>query len=417
MHDAIPSLPGKRVILGITGSIAAYKAVGLLRALMREGATVSVVMTDAATRFVTPLTFEVLSGHAIATDLFSEHQEMVHLTWPSQADVMVIAPATANSLAKLALGLADDLLSTMALTRRIPLVVAPAMDGDMWAHPTVIQHVRTLRERGTHIVEPEEGALASGRIGHGRLATEQHILRAIQQVLFAKQDWHGRRVLVSAGPTEEAIDPVRFLSNRSSGKMGYAIATAARDRGSNVVLVSGPTSLPKPAGVELVSVTTAEEMEKALLTRLSWADTVIMAAAVADFRPKRSHAQKIKKSHHASTTLQIEPTVDILHQLALKRSHQTLVGFAAETTDLLAHAREKLHAKHVDLIVANDVSLPGGGFGSDLNAALLVGRGGLVREVPLMPKRALADVILDTIAALPQGKGVPSDHSRRRQRT
>jgi phosphopantothenoylcysteine decarboxylase/phosphopantothenate--cysteine ligase len=390
-----PTLIGKRIVLGVTGSIAAYKAVALLRTLLREGATVRVVMTQSATKFVTPLTFEVLSGHPVSTDLFEAHQEMKHLSLPEQADVIVIAPATANCLAKSALGLGDDLLSTMLLTARCPLIMAPAMDGGMWTHPSVKEHVGTLRARGAVVLDPEEGPLASGQIGQGRLAEESTILAAIQEALAPRRNWQGHRLLVSAGPTQEPIDPVRFISNRSSGKMGYAIAEAAQARGAQVVLVTGPTAIPTPKGVEVVSVATAEEMMKALSTRLTWSTTVIMAAAVADFRPKHLVSQKIRKQGRADQTLDLEQTTDILASLSAKRTTQLMIGFAAETHDLIAHAKHKLTAKGLDLIVANDVTTEGAGFGSDQNAATLIDRQGNMRELPLMPKRALADAILD----------------------
>lgn len=400
MQTTGPSLTAVRLVLGVTGSIAAYKAVGLLRLLRRESAQVRVVMTAGACRFVTPLTFEVLSGAHVATDLFEAHQEMLHLSLPEEADAILIAPATANCLAKAALGLADDLLSTMLLTTSCPVIVAPAMDGDMWRHPTVVEHVATLRRRGVLVVEPEEGPLASGHIGQGRLADEQHILAAVQAAVRPRRDWSGRRVLISAGPTQEAIDPVRFISNRSSGKMGYALAEAAKARGAEVVLVSGPTALTPPSGIELLSVTTAEEMRKAVLSRLSWSDTVIMAAAVADFRPARPSAQKLKKRHRPITGLELEPTEDILLELSARRTTQLLVGFAAETEDLLAHAREKLHAKGVDLLVANDVTAVGSGFGSDSNRVILLDRNGQTEELPLLSKRDVADRILDRMLTL-----------------
>ena len=408
MEAPVPSLAGVRLLLGVTGSIAVYKSVTLLRLLRREAADVTVVMTAGACRFVTPLTFEVLSGRHVATDLFEAHQEMLHLSLPQQADAIVVAPATANFLTKAALGIADDLLSTMLLTTRCPLIVAPAMDGDMWQHPTVVEHVAELRRRGVLVVEPEEGPLASGKVGTGRLAEEDRILAALQTILRPRRDWTGRRVLVTAGPTQEAIDPVRFISNRSSGKMGYAIAEAARTRGASVVLVSGPTALTPPSGVECVWVTTAEEMKKAVLTRFAWCDTVIMAAAVADFRPKRPVARKIKKRRDSVGELPLEPTDDILHELSSRRTSQLLVGFAAETDDLLAHAREKLHAKHLDLMVANDVSAPDSGFGSETNRVVLLDRNGSTLEVALLHKRALADRILTHILELrvrPGAKG------------
>lgn len=404
MQTTGPSLSGVRLVLAVTGSIAAYKAVSLLRLLRREAATVNVVMTAGACRFVTPLTFEVLSGTHVATDLFEAHQEMLHLSLPEQAQAIVIAPATANCLAKAALGLADDLLSTMLLTTQCPVIFAPAMDGDMWQHPTVVEHVATLRARGAIIVEPEDGPLASGRQGQGRLADEERILAAVHHAVHPRRDWSGRKVLISAGPTQEAIDPVRFLSNRSSGKMGYALAEAARARGADVVLVSGPTSIPAPAGVEYCPVITAEEMHKALTTQLDWSDTVIMAAAVADFRPARPSAHKIKKRRGPVTHLDLEATDDILCELRDRRTSQVLVGFAAETDDLLAHAKEKLHAKGLDLLVANDVTAPGSGFGSDTNRVWLLAREADPEELPLLSKRDVADRILDRILTVHTGR-------------
>ncbi len=415
MQTTGPSLSGVRLVLAVTGSIAAYKAVSLLRLLRRESATVSVVMTAGACRFVTPLTFEVLSGAHVATDLFEAHQEMLHLSLPEQAQAIVIAPATANCLAKAALGLADDLLSTMLLTTQCPVIFAPAMDGDMWQHPTVVEHVAALRKRGAIIVEPEEGPLASGRLGQGRLADETRILAAVQAAVYPRRDWSGRKVLISAGPTQEAIDPVRYISNRSSGKMGYALAEAARARGATVLLVSGPTSLPSPAGVEYCPVTTAEEMRKAILDRFAWSDTVIMAAAVADFRPARPSNQKLKKRQGPVTHLELEPTDDILKELGARRTNQLLVGFAAETEELLAHAREKLHAKGVDLLVANDVTAAGSGFGSDNNQVALLNHHGNTEELPLLSKRDVADRILDRMLTLQTGR-LPSKKSSRTHR-
>ncbi|MCW5799282.1 MAG: hypothetical protein LZF60_20008 [Nitrospira sp.] len=404
MKTTGPSLSGVRLVLAVTGGIAAYKAVSLLRLLRREAATVNVVMTAGACRFVTPLTFEVLSGAHVATDLFEAHQEMLHLSLPEQAQAIVIAPATANCLAKAAIGLADDLLSTMLLTTQCPVIFAPAMDGDMWQHPTVMEHVAALRARGAIIVEPEDGPLASGRQGQGRLADEERILAAVHRAVHSRQDWSGRKVLISAGPTQEAIDPVRFISNRSSGKMGYALAEAARSRGAHVVLVSGPTSLPPPLGVEHCPVITAEEMYKALAARFAWSDTVIMAAAVADFRPARPSAHKLKKRRGPVTHLDLEATDDILCELRDRRRNQVLVGFAAETDDLLAHAKEKLHAKGLDLLVANDVTAPGSGFGSDTNRVWLLTREADPEELPLLSKRDVADRILDRILTVHTGR-------------
>jgi phosphopantothenoylcysteine decarboxylase / phosphopantothenate---cysteine ligase len=407
LNPAQQSLRGRRLVLGVTGSIAAYKAVSLLRSLSGNGALTSVVMTQAATKFVAPLTFEVLSGERVTTDLFEAHHEMKHLTVPEHADAIVVAPATANFLAKAALGLADDALSTMLLTTHCPVIMAPAMDGDMWSHPTVIEHVRMLRARGVMVLDPEEGPLASGRSAQGRLAAEPVILDAVERAVGRRLDWHGQHVLVSAGPTQEAIDPVRFISNRSSGKMGYAIAEAARARGAEVVLVSGPTALVPPSGVQVVPVTTAREMADALQQHFEWATVVIMAAAVADFRPKNHAPQKIKKRQHAMLSLELEPAQDILGMLSAQRTSQFLVGFAAETEHLLAHAKEKLVAKGLDLIVANDVTKEGAGFGSDHNAVTMLSRTGQQTETPLMTKRRLADEILTVVHELRQIQSAP----------
>lgn len=400
--DKAPAiLRGRRLVLGVTGSIAAYKAVSLLRALKCRGASVSVVMTDSATKFVAPLTFEVLSGERVTTSLFEAREEMRHLTVPGGAHAVIIAPATANFLAKAAVGLADDVLSTMLLTAQCPLIIAPAMDGGMWEHPTVVEHVRMLRARGVVVLDPEEGPLASGQVAQGRLAAEPRIVEAVEALLIPQADWLGQRVLVSAGPTQEAIDPVRFISNRSSGKMGYAIAEAARDRGAEVVLVTGPTALVPPAGVEVVCVTSAQEMADSLCCHFPWATVVVMAAAVADFRPREQAVQKMKKQGRMSLTLDLEVAPDILAMLSAKRTTQVLVGFAAETEDVVAHAMAKLVGKGLDAIVANDVTKEGAGFGSDDNTAVVISRGGRRKEFELMSKRQLADHILTEVRDLP----------------
>ncbi len=394
------TLLGKRILLGVTGSIAAYKAVGLVRTLTTEGADVTVAMTQSATRFVTPLTFEVLSKQPVAIDLFAGGHEMPHLSLSARADAVLVAPATANMLAKCALGLADDLLSAIVLNTRCPLIFAPAMDADMWDHPAVQANVEALRKRGAVVLEPEVGPLASGAVAKGRLPKEAVILAALKEHLARELDWAGQRVLLSAGPTQEAIDPVRFISNRSSGKMGFALAEAARDRGAEVVLVSGPTALPAPPAVTVVPVETAQQMQTELLRRLPWATVVIMAAAVADFRPKRPAADKLKKLRHDWHELELEPTDDILTRLAERRTNQVLVGFAAETGTIVAQAREKLRRKGVDLMVGNNVAAEGSGFGSDTNAAVLVDRHGIIADLAVMPKRQLADRILDAVLSL-----------------
>ncbi len=397
----MPTNPwGKRLVLGVTGSIAAYKAVGLLRSLARDSATVSVVMTQAATKFVTPLTFEVLSGRRVATDLFESHEEMAHLTVPEQAHAIIVAPATANFLAKAALGLADDLLSTMLLNARCPVIVAPAMDGDMWTHPTVVQHVQVLRARGVVVLDPEVGPLASGHVAQGRFPAESRIINAVHAALNPRRDWQGQQVLVSAGPTQEPIDPVRFISNHSSGKMGYAIAEAARDRGAEVILVTGPSALTPPPGVTTVSVNTASEMADALNRHFPAATVLIMAAAVADFRPKSQATQKLKKQGKSELVLDLEATPDILAMLSARRTSQIVVGFAAETEHVLSHAKDKLRGKGLDLIIANDVTQAGCGFGSDDNAVVILSAAGEQRVLGLMPKRRLADEILTAVHEL-----------------
>lgn len=393
-------LLGKRLLLGVTGSIASYKAAGLLRALTREGATVSVVMTHAATKFVTPLTFEVLSGRRVATDLFESHEEMLHLALPGQAHVIIVAPATANFLAKAALGLADDLLSTMLLNARCPVIVAPAMDGDMWTHPTVVQHVQMLRARGLIVLDPEVGPLASGLVAQGRFPAEYRILEAVHVALTSQEDWKGQRVLISAGPTQEPIDPVRFISNRSSGKMGYAIAEAARGRGAEVILVTGPTALAPPAGITTVLVNTAGEMSEALSRHFPFSTVLIMAAAVSDFRPKTPAGQKLKKQGRSELVLELETTPDILAMLSARRTSQIVVGFAAETEQVLSHAKDKLKGKGLDLIIANDVSQAGHGFGSDDNAVVILSATGEQKALGPMPKRRLADEILSAVHEL-----------------
>ncbi len=394
------TLGGKHLVLGVTGSIAAYKAVGVLRAVRDQGASVSVVMTRGATKFMTPLTFEVLSGHRVITDLFEAHETMPHLTMAEGADAVLVAPATAHFLAKAAIGLADDVLTTMLLNVRCPVIVAPAMDGDMWTHPTVAQHVDALRSRGVVVLDPEVGPLASGRVAQGRLPTEATILDTVHAAVFRQSDWRGQRVLVSAGPTQEPLDPVRFISNRSSGKMGYAIAEAVRARGGEVVLVTGPSALTPPSGVTTVHVKTASEMADALSRHFSSCTVLIMAAAVADFRPRVTALGKLKKQGKSEMELALEATPDILAMLSARRTSQVVVGFAAETEQVLAHAKDKLKGKGLDLIVANDVTQTGGGFGSDENAAIILSATGEQRVFSLMPKRRLADEILNAVRDL-----------------
>ena len=395
----------KTLVLGVTGSIAAYKAVSLVRRLLGEGATIQVVMTHMAQQFVGALTFEALTGRPVATDrLEVRHDEhwlggMAHLEIAENADLIVIAPASAHCLAKLAHGLADDLLTTVILAAECPLLVVPAMDGGMWDHPAVRENVRTLRERGITVMEPDLGPLASGRVGKGRFPDESAIMAAISGCLFPRKDFRDRRVLITAGPTQESLDPIRFFSNRSSGKMGWALAEAARDRGADVTLIAGPTPLSPPCQITFVPIITSEELRKAVMARFAESDVLIMAAAVADFRPRRPSSQKIPKVKGAITLI-LEPTPDILMELPARQPGQVVVGFAAETKELIVAARRKLSVKKLDLIVANDVTEPGAGFGTDTNRVVLIDRDGQVENLPLMPKRQVAHCVLDAVQRL-----------------
>ena len=394
-------LKGKRILLGVTGSIAAYKAVELLRLLTKAGAEVQVVMTEAATKFVAPLTFETLSRQEVLRDMWSlaYSHRIGHIEATQRADLFVVAPATARTIARLALGLADDFLSCIYLASRCPVVVAPAMDCDMLEHQVVQENLGRLRDRGVHIVEPDTGPLASGMVGRGRLADVAAILDRIELILSPRQDFAGQVVLVTAGPTREPLDPVRFLSNRSSGKMGYAIAEAAAARGARVILVSGPTALAAPPGVDCIHVETADEMYRAVLAKLESVGVVIKAAAVADYRPKRRADRKIKKDQ-AVPEIALEPTPDILAELGKRKGTRILVGFAAETDDLLDNARMKLQRKNLDLVVANNVREAGAGFDVDTNVVTMLDGAGGAETLPLLSKREVADRILDRVKVL-----------------
>jgi phosphopantothenoylcysteine decarboxylase/phosphopantothenate--cysteine ligase len=396
------------VVLGVTGCIGAYKACEVLRELQRRGQDVHVVMTAAATRFVTPMTFEALSRHPVFHDQFAlgENGDIRHVSLADDADLLLVAPATANILGKFARGLADDALSTLYLATRASVLVAPAMNVNMFEHPAVGENLAALRARGVGVVEPGSGYLACGWLGKGRLAETGEIVDAAMAVLGRQRDLEGETVLVTAGPTVEDIDPVRFLSNRSSGRMGYRIAEAARDRGASVVLVSGPTSLEPPAGVELVRVRSAVEMEGACAERAPAATVVVAAAAVADYRPASPLPAKMKKAG-AALSLELVRTPDVLAGLGrAKREGVVLVGFAAETEDLERNAAGKLAAKSLDLIVANDVTRPGHGFEAETNAGVILAADGRRTEVPLGTKRARADRILDEVVALRRGRGL-----------
>lgn len=389
------------IVLGVSGSIAAYKAVDLASRLAQAGARVDVVMTAAATKFVTPLSFASITHRPVVDDLWDRHSELAieHVGLAKRAAAILVAPATADLLAKFALGFADDPLLTTLLDTRAPVVVAPAMEHDMYSAPVTQENVAKLRARGVIVVEPEEGRLASGLSGRGRLASPETILGTLRQVLARDGDLAGRRIVVSAGGTQEPIDPVRMITNRSSGKMGYALAEAARDRGATVTLVTAPTALTPPVGVTIVRVETARAMFAAVGQATQDADALIMAAAVSDYRVAAPAERKIKKQGAATTGLTIElvPNPDILAETP---GNFVRVGFAAETEDLLANAARKLRTKRLDLLVANDVGGEGSGFGSDTNRVHLLARDGGVATLPLLPKREVADAILDRVAAL-----------------
>jgi phosphopantothenoylcysteine decarboxylase/phosphopantothenate--cysteine ligase len=401
-------LRDRRILLGVTGGVAAYKTAFLASRLTQARAIVDVVMTEAATRFVAPLTFQAVTRRAAYTDMFelpaegsSGDVQIPHIALAKSADLLLIAPATGNTLAKLAHGLADNLLTAIALATPAPLLITPAMESDMWAHPATQANVATLRERGATFVGPAAGHLASGAEGVGRMSEPDEVLEMARVVLGRDGDLAGRRVVVSAGGTREAIDPVRFISNHSSGKMGYALALAARDRGARVTLVAGPTCLADPVGVETAQAESALDMRDAVLSACDGADALVMAAAVADYRPIQTAAQKIKKADD-QLTLQLSRTPDILAEVArlreAGRGPKVTVGFAAETEDLLANAREKLQRKRLDLIAANDVSATDAGFAVDTNRVTLLTADGSIESLPLMSKEEVAHEIWDRVS-------------------
>ncbi|ORJ59582.1 bifunctional phosphopantothenoylcysteine decarboxylase/phosphopantothenate--cysteine ligase CoaBC [Geothermobacter hydrogeniphilus] len=387
---------GKQVVIGVCGGIAAYKAAELVRLFVKAGAEVQVVMTRNAAEFVTPLTFQTLSGNPVHCELFNllQEREIGHISLADRADLMVIAPATANLVGKVASGLADDLLSTTLMATRAPVLFAPAMNVNMYENPLYQRNQATLVELGYHFIEPVVGELACGWQGKGKLPEPEAILEAARGLL-RPADLAGETVLVTAGPTREEIDPVRYISNYSSGKMGYAIAAAAARRGARVLLVSGPTCLPRPAVAEFIPVTSAVEMRDAVMNRVGEAGMVFKAAAVADYRPIRRAERKIKKGAGEAPLLELERNPDILAELGELNGSRLLIGFAAETDQLVAHAAAKLKAKNLDLIVANDVTREGAGFDVETNIVRLLYRDGRNLELPQMSKTALADRLLD----------------------
>lgn len=397
----------KKVALGISGGIAAYKAAEVLRGLQRAGCTVRVGMTKRACEFVQPLTFRALSGsHVIVDDYAPDNPDPIaHITFSQTVELFVIAPATANIIGKLANGIADDFLTSTYLASTAPVLIAPAMNTSMWHHPATQRNLQRLREDGVHIIEPDEGEMACGTVGPGRLSEPERIVSAALELLEstskAIQDLAGEHLLVTVGATREAIDPVRFLSNNSSGRMGFAIAAAARSRGARVTVVAGVTNVPAPAGVAVIRVGSAEEMHAAVLDQLSEASVFIGAAAVADYRPVQRSPKKIKKSQ-SSLTLDLEKTPDILHAVANTRKDGLLIiGFAAETDNVLANAREKLKTKNLDAIVANDITQRGVGFDTDTNEVTIISRDRKAPiHVPLIAKTNVANIILDEVARL-----------------
>ena len=396
-----------RITLGVTGGIAAYKSAELVRRLQDEGHTIQVVMTRAAQEFITPLTFAALSGQRVIVDLFSVsargennlESAIDHIAVAQSTDLLLVAPATADILAKFARGIADDFLSTLYLASTAPVVAAPAMNVNMWQHEATQENLATLRVRGVRIVEPNEGYLACGMTGPGRLASQVEILKAVEEVSRGRQDLDGERVLVTAGPTREDIDPVRFLSNRSSGKMGYAVARAAARRGAKVVLVTGPTALETPGGVERVDVRSAEDMLRAVQARFPECTLAIFAAAVADYRAVEPSESKIKRTQDA-LTLRLEPNPDILATVAREKGDRLVVGFAAETDNVAENARKKLAQKNADVMVANDVTAEGAGFDVDTNMVTLLSCDGRDLALPRLTKAEVAQRILDEVLRL-----------------
>lgn len=390
----------KTVVLGVTGGIACYKAVELVRLLVKTGHRVQVIMTRGAMEFVTALTFQTLSGHPVATEIFSltQESEIGHINLADSADLLVIAPATANIIGKIANGIADDLLTTVIMATQAPVLIAPAMNIHMFENPIVQDNLRKLRRVGYHVLDPAEGFLACGYEGKGRLPDPEKIAAEVERLL-GKKDLVGERLLITAGPNRESIDPVRYLSNRSSGKMGYALARAAVRRGAEVVLVSGPTAIDCPSGVRMIGVTTAAEMRDAVVKEFATATAVVMAAAVADYRPVVTADRKIKRGKDR-IELRLEPNPDIVKELGQNKDGKMLIGFAAETEDLTPNAAKKLREKNLDMIVANNVAEAGSGFDGDTNIATIIDRTGASRSLPLMSKDELADHIYDHFLAL-----------------
>lgn len=389
----------KNVVLGVTGSIAAYKACDIVSRLRKQGVDVHVILTRAGAEIITPLALETMSANPVVVDMFHRENpwEVEHISLAKRADVFLVAPATANFLGKAAHGIADDMLTTTILATRAPVLVAPAMNVNMYENPVVQENIALLKKRGWHFIEPDAGLLACGDVGKGRLAEPEAIVAAAMELLYPRRDLAEKHVLVSAGPTQERIDPVRYITNRSSGKMGYAIAEAAAARGARVTLISGPVTLPVPEGVERVNVISSQDMFEAVHAAFDSCDGLIMAAAPADFTPAAFAEQKIKKNGREGMTLELAATRDILKSIGERKRHQRVMGFAAETEHLAENAAKKLEAKNLDMIAANDVTAAGAGFAVDTNAVTLYKRDGSSEQSGTMPKRALADWLLDRL--------------------
>ncbi|HAK74067.1 MAG TPA: bifunctional phosphopantothenoylcysteine decarboxylase/phosphopantothenate--cysteine ligase CoaBC [Sporomusaceae bacterium] len=394
-------LLGKNIVLGVTGGIAAYKAVEIVSRLKKAGAFVHVIMTEGATKFVTPLTFRELSANPVAVKMWEEPKtwNVEHIALATLADLFLIAPATANIIGKIANGIADDMLSTTVMATKAPVILAPAMNTNMYLNPITQQNIAKLASLGYHFIEPGTGMLACGVEGPGRLAEPSTIVEYVENLTKQSCSLAGKKVLITAGGTREPLDPVRYIGNRSSGKMGYALAAAAAERGAAVLLVSGPTNLPAPQGVAVVNVESAQEMRNAVLAEYPDADIVIKAAAVADYRSVAQAEHKIKKNDETLTIL-LEKNPDILAELGRLKTKQILIGFAAETEQLVTYATEKLNRKNADMIVANNVMLPDAGFNTDTNIVKLLYRDGRIEDLPKMEKTKLAGIILDKICGL-----------------
>ena len=392
---------GKNIVIGVCGGIAAYKAVDIVSRLKKAGCNVQVIMTKAATEFVTPLTFRELSSNPVVTDMWEEPKQwnVQHIALANWADAFLVAPVTANIIGKVANGIADDVLTTTIMATKAPIILAPAMNTNMYLNPITQQNLTKLIDLGYHVIEPATGMLACGVEGPGRLPEPSVIVDKVIDLLQTCQDLIGQRILITAGGTREPLDPVRYIGNRSSGKMGYAIAAAAAKRGAEVILISGPSSLPVPSKVTIKRVETAAQMHAAVLAEFDTVDVVIKAAAVADYRPEMAAEQKIKKSGE-TLTINLVKNPDILFDLGLRKKQQLLIGFAAETQDLMRHAQEKLNKKNLDMIVANDVTLPGAGFNIDTNIVKIIYKNGNIEELPQLSKQHIAEILLNKIGEM-----------------